>query len=69
MIDTDCFFIFKNTLCLGVHPSRILRKSKPKGKVCLLPGCKKITYHNGGYCCAEHCKDHKSILKHGMMRN
>lgn len=25
-------------------------------KKCLLNGCDEMTTHNGGYCCAEHCK-------------
>ena len=25
-------------------------------KKCLLPGCENMTRHNGGYCCAEHCR-------------
>ena len=28
-------------------------------KKCNLPSCDKLTYHNGGYCCAEHCKQHR----------
>ncbi len=28
---------------------------------CALPGCDNMTYHNGGYCCAEHCKKHREI--------
>lgn len=31
---------------------------KPKRK-CLLPDCNKFTAHNGGYCCAAHCKLHR----------
>jgi len=31
---------------------------KPSHK-CLLPSCQKFTQHNGGYCCAEHSKQHK----------
>ena len=33
---------------------------KPKRK-CLLPGCDNLTAHNGGYCCAEHCRNHKKL--------
>jgi hypothetical protein len=33
---------------------------KPKRK-CLLPDCENLTAHNGGYCCAEHCKNHKKL--------
>ncbi len=31
---------------------------KPKKK-CLLKDCAEMTDHNGGYCCAEHCKKDK----------
>ena len=32
-------------------------------KKCLLPGCNKMTTHNGGYCCADHCREHRRIRK------
>jgi len=36
------------------------RSSKPeKLTACTLPGCEKLTAHNGGYCCADHCKEHR----------
>jgi hypothetical protein len=28
------------------------------GRKCRLPGCDNLTTHNGGYCCAEHCRQH-----------
>ena len=34
------------------------KKDKPLVK-CLLPGCEIKTTHNGGYCCAEHCRQDK----------
>jgi len=30
---------------------------------CALPGCEVMHSHNGGYCKAEHCKEHQAILK------
>lgn len=36
-----------------------LRPRFLKGKIktqCLLKGCEAMTSHNGGYCCARHCK-------------
>ena len=30
---------------------------------CLLPGCNNLTKHNGGYCCAEHCKQDRERIK------
>ena len=35
---------------------------KPE-KECLLEGCDERTSHNGGYCCADHCREHKRIRK------
>jgi hypothetical protein len=26
---------------------------------CALPGCEAMTTHNGGYCCADHCRLHR----------
>jgi len=26
---------------------------------CALPGCDATTTHNGGYCCADHCREHR----------
>lgn len=34
---------------------RPLRDEKPARK-CLLKDCQRMTEHNGGYCCADHCK-------------
>ena len=31
---------------------------KPRRK-CALPECGVMTEHNGGYCCAEHCRRHR----------
>ena len=39
------------------------RKRIPTYKKCTLPGCEEITAHNGGYCCANHCKQHRNINK------
>jgi len=38
-------------------------QSKVEPKKCLLRGCEKLTTHNGGFCCAEHCKEYKRIEK------
>lgn len=40
-----------------------VRKHEKKPKKCSLPGCEKETYHNGGYCSAQHCKEHRELLK------
>jgi len=38
------------------------RKAKPMRK-CALPGCEVMHTHNGGYCKAEHCKEHQQRQK------
>ena len=47
----------------GYRLPYILRKPSPLKRECLLPGCEKITTHNGGYCSAELCKQHRLLLK------
>jgi hypothetical protein len=37
-------------------------EEKPK-RTCRLPGCYEKTNHNGGYCCAAHCKEHRTMLR------
>jgi hypothetical protein len=32
-------------------------------KKCFMPSCDKLTRHNGGYCCADHCREHRAILR------
>ena len=44
---------------MGVVPAP-LPKSATK---CLLPSCNVYTMHNGGYCCAEHCRQREQELK------
>lgn len=31
---------------------------------CALSGCEVMTAHNGGYCCAEHCRKHRRFLRY-----
>ena len=38
----------------------ILTEREKKSRKCLLPSCAALTTHNGGYCCAEHCKQHRA---------
>ena len=38
------------------------REPKPWRK-CSLPGCDREHQHNGGYCCAGHCREHRAILR------
>ncbi len=37
---------------------KLLPKPRPSKK-CRLPGCENMTNHNGGFCCAEHCLEHR----------
>ena len=41
---------------------RPVKREKPLRR-CLLPGCDRMHRHNGGYCCAEHCREHRSKTK------
>jgi len=36
------------------------KKLKQPLTECALPGCNKMAIHNGGYCCADHCKKHRN---------
>lgn len=42
-----------------IHPV----KQEKKPRKCALPGCDNQTTHNGGYCCAEHCRKHREQLR------
>jgi hypothetical protein len=37
------------------------RKSPKPMRKCALPRCEVLTSHNGGYCSAEHCKEHRDM--------
>jgi len=45
----------------GLIPRKYFPKDRPYKK-CLLPGCEEMTSHRGGYCCAEHCKEHRKKI-------
>ncbi|MGB2826186.1 MAG: hypothetical protein WBC49_06080 [Thermoplasmata archaeon] len=34
-------------------------KAEKVTRKCVLPECTTMTKHNGGYCCAEHCDEHR----------
>lgn len=36
----------------------IRRPKERTARQCALPGCEAMTTHNGGYCCADHCREH-----------
>jgi hypothetical protein len=49
---------------VGPRPHRKrFREIEKKAETCMLPGCETLTTHNGGYCCADHCKEHRRIRK------
>jgi hypothetical protein len=50
-------------LALGIAgPAFISRLPEPEEKrKCRLPGCAIMTKHNGGYCCPDHCKEHRRM--------
>lgn len=44
------------------NPTRVrIPKSKPWRK-CRLPRCSAQHQHNGGYCCADHCREHRGEM-------
>ena len=46
------------------YPAAPGREPEPKRLVkCLLPGCEVLTMHPGGYCKAEHCREHRRLLR------
>jgi len=47
----------ENNDFIGIPGYRDKKEKKPIK--CLLPSCNNMTTHNGGYCCAEHCKEHR----------
>lgn len=50
-------FEFMRMMGLAIAGIDILPAPKlKKQQKCLLKDCNKTTTHNGGYCCAEHCK-------------
>ena len=50
------------TLAVMAGLEKSLPPEKPSVK-CRLPGCVKSTKHPGGYCCAEHCKQHREMVR------
>lgn len=54
----------KHVLVLDdVDACRVQEPPKPLGVKCGLPGCSVLTLHNGGYCCADHCRDDRQRLR------
>lgn len=42
----------------GNSPKPRRREARPLRK-CRLPRCSEVHQHNGGYCCADHCREHR----------
>lgn len=59
--DTGWDWPVRPTMHLEIAPEYEL---KPKRKMkCMLPSCQVLTDHHGGYCSAEHCREHKQTKK------
>ena len=43
-----------NISMIGGGTIALISGPDKKAKKCLLPGCSKMTTHNGGYCSADH---------------
>lgn len=49
---------------VGEHPWGFAKGKKSKQlQKCGLSGCDKMHDHNGGYCCPEHCREHRKMQK------
>ena len=48
---------------LGMGIPSFNDEGKPNPKKCSLPSCENLTEHNGGYCCAEHCRQHRAEIR------
>ena len=55
--------IMASIMAMGTPNELIERRREKKYTICLMPNCYNETQHNGGYCCAEHCKAHKEMKK------
>ncbi len=55
--------------CPGPLGCRVHAAPEKIAKKCFMPSCDKLTRHNGGYCCADHCREHRAILRTSNARN
>ena len=53
--------LFTILMLAGVFGGLPPMPEPPMKRKCLLTGCENLTAHNGGYCCAEHCRNHKNL--------
>ena len=47
----------------NVHYPFMREEPEKRAAVCRHPNCMKLTLHNGGYCSAQCCLEHKQLLK------
>lgn len=47
----------------GRSPIPHMQSTEKPEMACSLPECNEKTTHNGGYCCAEHCRTHRQMQK------
>ena len=56
----DCYMNYVPKRMIDTAAEAIGSKFRDRpARKCLLPGCGNLTNHRGGYCCAEHCREHK----------
>lgn len=60
-VETGMPSMFENSFGRGLE--RSLYPAPKPSRECLLPGCQNQTRHNGGYCCADHCRAHRVIIR------
>ena len=54
------FGIFLGTIfAMSAGPFRLPLPDCKVPRKCALPDCSRLTIHNGGYCCREHCQQHR----------
>lgn len=47
-----------------IYPvSHTIPTPAPVPRKCLLPSCQVKHTHNNAYCCADHCREHRAILR------
>lgn len=59
MNTTQDYHNFANIYGNAHYGGRMKRIKIKEPTICKLPSCENLTTHNGGYCCAEHCKEHR----------
>lgn len=53
---------------LSAFRKRSRREPERLKRRCALPGCEETTTHNGGYCCARHCLEHRQRIAQARVK-